>query len=200
MMNTEESPAHLVVNQALTNTVNTTGPARLARTSGSYIEQLRGDETGYETERFLRGLWYAEVTEKEAEKGNTIPGCRYFKAQIPAEYSGKLAALTVDQVAKRDIGITFDEWDRLPQGEVRDSYKIRLQGLCDSIGHMVMGEHSCEFQFDVDPEPVDYLMLITGPAGDGDERQVVWTWHPGPIMGKPVRAKDLVLHGTPLPF
>ena len=194
----EAGMAGFIIDKAIEGTQSTTGVQRLVRTSGSYISELTSDNDGSATVEFLRSCNWEEVTEELTEQGLTIPQCSYYRAQIPSEFTGYLGATTLDDLCKKVVGITMDEWDKLPAGPERASYKQRLNGLLMDVGHMVMGEHEAIFEFGMDHTPVDFVTCIVGPS---DGNTVIYTWHPGSPVGRPSRLKDASIHlEIPVPF
>ncbi len=194
----ETTPNDLVA-VAIKGSLDTSGVARLVRTSGSYIDELLTDTNGEQTVNFLKSLDFKDVTALATEcawNDGAPSSCRYYQAAIPDAYHGYLNAVTLDALAIQTVGMSINEWDQLLPGEEREYIGKRLNGLLADIGPMVMGDHEPMFELDYFPHSVNHVTVITG---SDQGRTVVYTWFPGDPAGKPARLGEITIHGSITP-
>lgn len=98
-----------------------------------------------------------EMVEFQPPKGAGIPGCRYFQAEMQG-IGGHMGAMSLKKALENG-----------------------LQVSCRC------GKHGYELFVDRGPEgvvmlPTDTVTVVLGPDETGTMPEVVWTWHPGPVL------------------
>lgn len=149
-----------IINIALKNTLSNPeqGEEYFARPAGSGIEGF-DTSNGVDVAKWLEGLDWQDVTDEAVELGCRFGGCRYFRASIPAEYTG------------------FDKVALL--GELSDDELSNVR--------VVRGHHgNLELQLPgMEPRGTDIVHIIIGNVADFPNGEVsedtagVVTWYPG---------------------
>ena len=151
-----------LVSFAIAKTLDTKGEGYFTRPAGSSVLGLDvGD--GQAVMAFLSAHEWTEVTGEAVQLGQRLGSCRYFRAQIGADYVGQEGITTLGELTDEELANV-----RIVKGHHGD-LELQLPGQAarpTKIMHMILG--SCE-SFPGGP-------VTTETAG-------VVTWYPGRLTG-----------------
>jgi len=163
---------------------NTAGNSdRLVRTTGSRLNPTL--DTGSDVMEMISICDWSEITAEVKADGAGFGNCVYYKAQIPAGFTGSMSVSSIDGMFRAATGLSIEEWEKLDDDE--SEKRAELAAIGSQILNSVQtnwGVHGPELVTDIVSVPTDFIVMGIGPAtGPFDtltvENAAIYMWHPG---------------------
>ncbi len=147
-----------VISNAVARTLTAKGASYFARPAGSSVDGLDVSD-GNAVAAFLLAHNWEEVTEEASTLGVRYGACRYFRAEISADYTGQEGIALLGDLSDADLANV-----RIIKGH-HGNLELQLAGQTSR------------------PTRVMHLILCNGgnfPAGEvNEDTSAVVTWYPG---------------------
>jgi len=154
-----------IISNAIARTLSTKGESYFARPAGSSVDGIDVSD-GNAVAAFLLAHNWEEVTEEASTLGVRFGSCRYFRAEISADYTGQEGIALLSEISDEDLPNV-----RIVRGH-HGSLELQLSGQSPRptrVMHLIIGSYESwpngEVNLDTAGVVTWYPGRLTAPVG-----------------------------------